>query len=171
MRLLDVLWHYDALVARVPLHQWREEASDQCDECVCEYVQLEQMEQEAKARGRQVRPTRRRMINPCTHRERGEIESGTTYRRPYFNPKASDPHAVVALKADVDRAIDALPHLVRKLFHLRYRQGIPLEQVRHMLRRPWSDMMRCHDLHLSRMERQLGDWFPEARQDRPVVAA
>lgn len=152
MRLIDALHHYDALVARVPLSQWREEDPTPVEACECAYVQ----------------PGRGRRAKACVHQEPGQVSG--RFLKPAYNPKTADPHAVVALKADVDRAIDGLPPLVRKLFHLRYRKGLEMEQVRHMLRRPWADLWRCHDYHLARMERQLGDWFPEARQDRPLVA-
>ncbi len=175
MRLLDALWHYDALVARVPLSQWRTDDSVECAECQCAYVQLEAAEQEAKARGREVRPARRRMIKPCTHREKGQVDPGKLFVKPYPNPRADDPHAVVALKSDIDRLLNALPGQARDLFDLRYRSIIrdpktgerrqrTLAEVRIILRRPWDVINRCHDYHLARMERELIDWFVPDRR-------
>lgn len=182
MRLLDALWHYDSLVARVPLSQWRDEDSDECADCACEYVQLEQAEREARAKGREVRPARRATIKPCSHREKGQVGEGVPFRKPFHNPKASDPMAVVALKADIDRQIDQLPGLARDLFDLLYRTRLlvdpdtgktrrrTLVEVRVLLRRPWSDVTRCHDFHLGRMERALADWFPAAERDKKPAA-
>lgn len=151
MRLIDALWHYPALVARVPLSQWRPDDGDVVEACRCAYVE----------------PRHGRRAKACTHQTVGQVPG--RFLRPFYNPRASDPHAVVALKSDIDRAIDALPGRARDLFHLRYRQGWEMEQVRDHLRLPWSDLMRCHDLHLARMERALIDWFPAAREERAAA--
>jgi hypothetical protein len=173
MNLFDALWHYDALVARVPLHQWRDEDSGECPACWCEYVQLEALERQALNEGRRVE-VRRRLVKACIHRERGHVEDGVPYRAPYHNPKVSDPMAVVALKADIDRQIDAMPPMARRMFDLLYRSlaigedGRPrrrsLGEVRAILRRPWDVVTSSHDYHLRRMERTLADWFPRDRR-------
>ena len=147
MRLIDCLLHWDALVARVPLGQWRTapETEDACDRRNCAYCG-------GKA---------------CTHKDKDQVDDGVTFRKAlsYSN---SDPHAVVALKADIERQLRRLPRLPLALFRLMYLEpaSLTMDEARKVLRiSSLRDVAICHDLWLRRMERDLVDWFPAARRD------
>jgi DNA-directed RNA polymerase specialized sigma24 family protein len=146
MRLTDALYNYPALAARIPPSRWKwSDIEGGADVCTCAYVSG-------------------RKDATCTHREPGQVDDGVTFRKPYHNPQTDDPMAVVALKADIDRQLEQLPPLVRKLFVLHYLQAKPWDEVRRILRRPWREIHDCHDHHLARMEARLRHWFPSADQ-------
>jgi hypothetical protein len=175
MRLIDCFVHWDALEARVPLGQWREPTSGECADCKCEYVQLQLAE--AMSDDGTVGPERRKAIKPCSHREKYQVDDGVVFKKAlsYTN---SDPHAIVALKADIERQLARLPRLPRQLFWLMYQQGgdksLSMQDACKVLRiRSLRDAGACHDLWLRRMERALVDWFPAAKRDyeRTLVSA
>jgi hypothetical protein len=170
MRLIDVLWNYRALAARVPLSQWRfPSVEGEVESRTCCYCRPGPGRVRAKA---------------CTHRDPDMVPEGTTFLATYRQERLDDPLAIVALKADIDRLIDALPGKARDMFHLMYRcpkplrRGEPepdgdrrLDAVRRMLHiASWRVATASHAKHLAEMERALSDWFPAVRR-RGVSAA
>jgi hypothetical protein len=92
--------------------------------------------------------------------------------------RANDGNDVIAMKADIDRVIDAMPARVRQLFHLCYRVatcqrdpadprpvqwGNGLAFVAGVMRLRIEDASRIHGYHLTRMEAALADWFADRR--------
>ena len=172
MRLIDVLCNWDALAARVPLGQWRFAGpTEGLDVYECCYVVDDRGNRRAKA---------------CTHRDPDMVPEGKTFLKALRSSGEDDPMAVVALKTDIDRQLALLPRLPRQLFALMYQQGghfesegrgrrkwvshnLTMDQARQTLHiRTLRDVATCHDLHMTRMERALRDWFPPLRQ--PIAA-
>lgn len=155
MRLSDCLQNWDALVARIPLGQWRTapESDDACTHRNCAYVGGKE----------------------CKHRDKDQVDDGVTFKKA-LTYTSSDPHAVVALKADIERQLAKLPRLPRALFRLMYQQGannLTMDQARKVLGiSSLRDVAICHDHWMRRMELALIDWFPAAKRhyDRQIAA-
>lgn len=171
LTLIDVLENYDALAARVPLHQWR--IHDEKDTaCTCDYVVCEQALAMAKRHrpDATIHPLRRAAIDRQVSRNPCPVHLVAAGGLRAMTERTSDGLDVCRLRADVDRMIDGLPGLARDLFDLRYRRFVAdgrggqrqrtMQEVCRELRRPWSVVVECHATHFTRMERALRDWFP-----------
>jgi hypothetical protein len=126
-------------------------------------------------------------VRTCRH----EAVPGYEYCRGHGGPadrpagrgnRVPDPMALVRFKADIDRQIDRLPPGRRLMFDLLYRRPLPLEpgqlrsewteadefdrvdQIRHQL--GYSEpgvFWEAHNESVAEMERNLLNYFPEAR--------
>jgi hypothetical protein len=145
MRLIDCLENWDALVARVPLGQWRmaPDTDGQCSHRNCAYVG-------GKA---------------CTHRDIDQVDDGVVFKKA-LTYTSNDPHAVVALKADIERQLRRLPRLPLALFRLMYLDDhLSMDAARQVLRiSSLRDVANCHNYWIREMELPLADWFPAVRR-------